>query len=367
MLAGPTELRIDSPLAVYLVSGTIAAHMPETAIGFKVQTPTSTFVDQGTEFGVTADPDGTTEMHVFRGRVDLHYDSRTAVDGGADGRLALLTSQARRVSTKGTPGHETKFSRARFGRLAQRVAEPVEWKTADGGNGHCYQLVVADTPVTWHEAAHRAMNSYHRGWQGHLVSVTSAQEDEFVIKNLLVETDLRGAWMGLSDMLRESSQCWITGEPFEFANWSTVPVQQPDNFREFQGHGGEDYGVYTNQSGPLGWSWNDLSNDGIYETVSAYVIEFEPPVVALRDGAMASVPLLWRVEDGGNGNAYQLVVSFESTDWQTIRNRAAVQFFARRSWRLGLARYARRTGVCTQPHCPRLWRTREHDRPERQH
>lgn len=321
LFAGPARLTLESSLSVYLAEGKIAAHMPPSAIGFTVRTPTSTFVDQGTEFGVVAEPSGATEVHVFQGQVDLQYADPDDADV-LDNTLELAGRQARRIEVRGGAGEDVSFSRSRFGNMALRVAEPVEWTIAEGGNGHFYQLVIETEPISWHQAARAAAGSFHRGRRGHLVSVTSAPEDQFVIDKLLMETSLRGAWMGMTDSLREANFRWVTGEPFEFSNWAHSPRKQPDNYREASWHGGEDYGMYADYVGDKQWAWNDLSVDSIQEKVSAYIIEYEPQVDALRNGSMSFDPIEWPVAEGGNGHFYQLVLALEPTDWATIRERA---------------------------------------------
>ena len=322
LLAGPAKLNLESPLSLFIEQGKVAAHMPPSAVGFQVRTPTSTLVDQGTEFGVLVDPTGSTQVHVFRGQVDVHYDGSS--DSGNDQeKIELMGHQARRIDTPGSEGEQIEFSKARFGSLARRVAEPIQWRVSDGGNGHFYQLVVAKNPLTWHEAARRSMNKYFRGMQGHLVTVTSASEDQFVRDNLLVEElATRGVWIGLTDVLRETHFRWITGEPYSYSNWASWPEQQPDDFREADWHGGEDYGMYTRFPEKQPWAWNDLSIDSMHEKITAYIVEYEPTVDALRNRSMTFDPIHWSKEEGGNGHYYRVVLVLEPTDWQTIRELA---------------------------------------------
>ncbi len=65
------RVRLESAGAIDLREGTLWAGVPEEAKGFTVRTPDAEVVDHGTEFGVLADPAGATEVHVFRGRVDV--------------------------------------------------------------------------------------------------------------------------------------------------------------------------------------------------------------------------------------------------------------------------------------------------------
>ncbi|WP_182868094.1 lectin-like protein [Rhodopirellula sp. JC639] len=320
VVSGPAKLDVESSFSAYLDSGKLAAHMPPSAIGFRVRTPTSELVDQGTEFGVVAEPGGASEVHVFRGQVDVQ-------DGPSGDPIELIDGQAMRFETAGRPGERIAYSKNRFGGLALRAANPIQWTTQQGGNGHYYQLVVLDRPISWHEAALKAMRLYHNGLPGHLVTVTSAEEDRFLIDKVIQDVAQRGIWIGLTDVLRESHFRWVTGEPLEYSNWASYPSQQPDNYREADWHGGEDYGMYTSFVDHQPWAWNDLSVDSIHEKISAFLVEFEPPVDALQQRSMTMDPIEWPEEVGGNGHSYRLVLSLQATDWKDIQQRASESSF----------------------------------------
>jgi len=315
VLSGPSRMNLQSSLAAHLESGAIVAHMPESAIGFKLSTTAADFIDQGTEFGVVAEHGGPAEVHVFRGQVDV----RTKNNVNA---IEVFTKEAMRIESAAGAGKTIAFSKVPFGGLEQRVASPVHWAVDEGGNDHFYELVVLKKPIAWHEAAVDAMGRHHSGLPGHLVTVNSQSEDQFLVQTLIRESSARGVWIGLTDVLRESDFRWITGEPMEYANWATYPEQQPDNYLEADWHGGEDYGMYTTFPGKQPWAWNDLSVDSMHEKVSAYIVEYEPPIDALKDRSMVLEPICWETSDGGNGHHYQLVLSLESVDWETIRRRA---------------------------------------------
>jgi hypothetical protein len=315
VLSGPARLRLRSSLSAHLESGTLVAHMPKSAIGFQLSTTAAEFTDQGTEFGVVAERDGPAEVHVFRGQVDVQSRREAAT-------AELFDGQAMRIASANEEAESIEFSRARFGGLDLRVATPVRWASEDGGNDHFYELIVRRSPVTWHAAAAEAMRRYHHGLPGHLVSVTSSDEDEFLRRSILAESTTRGIWIGLTDVLRESKFQWITGETLEYTNWADFPEQQPDDYHEADWHGGEDYGMYTTFPGQQSWAWNDLSVDSVHENVAAYIVEYEPPIESLKNRTMALAPVQWNASDGGNGHHYQLVLSFESVDWETIRRRA---------------------------------------------
>jgi hypothetical protein len=70
-VAGPATLDIESAMLVHLNSGQVTARIQKSNKGFAIKTPVARVVDQGTEFGVAARPDGKTDVIVFEGRVDV--------------------------------------------------------------------------------------------------------------------------------------------------------------------------------------------------------------------------------------------------------------------------------------------------------
>lgn len=74
-----TEVVVEGPAAFTPVStdklrleyGKAFARVPGSAIGFKIDTPQSCIIDLGTEFGVSVDRGGGSEVHVYKGKVNL--------------------------------------------------------------------------------------------------------------------------------------------------------------------------------------------------------------------------------------------------------------------------------------------------------
>jgi ferric-dicitrate binding protein FerR (iron transport regulator) len=329
ILSAPVKLRIDSPLSVYLESGMVAAHVPPSAIGFRIGTASAEYVDQGTEFGVVAEPDGASEVHVFRGQVDVVSQHKTDSTP-----LALIGQEAFRSDQSGGWSGRVEFAASLFGALPARVAEPVQWRVADGGNGHWYQLVVTDQPINWHDAALRTISMYHQGMRGHLLAIASSSEDQFVVEQVIQELAPQRIWIGLTDVLQESHFQWVTGDSVGYSNWRAKPVQQPDDFHEADWHGGEDYGVYVKIDGDESWHWNDMSVDSINYTVSAFLVEYEPPSPAFDNSRLSLDPLQWPSSDGGNDHFYQLVLSHVSLTWDQVQRIAEQSEFEGRAGRL---------------------------------
>ncbi len=68
---GPAEIDVVDDMRVILVRGVATATIPESAIGFVVDTETAHVVDLGTAFGVSVGDDGTTDVCVFAGEVSV--------------------------------------------------------------------------------------------------------------------------------------------------------------------------------------------------------------------------------------------------------------------------------------------------------
>ena len=109
-------------------------------------------------------------------------------------------------------------------------------------NGHRYQRF--DTAMTWQEA-----KAFCETWGGHLATITSQAEDEFVWSNLASAAPGYGTWLGATDEIIEGEWAWVTGEPWSYTNWDSG---EPNNF-----DGIEHYLHY--------WFypyWNDMNKDG---------------------------------------------------------------------------------------------------------
>ncbi len=94
VLRAPATFDLVDESCVRLEDGQIAAHIPETAIGFKIESPGATVIDMGTDFAVQAVRDKESEVHVFQGEVlvDLHGDKGKTAE-----MLRLVTGEAARV------------------------------------------------------------------------------------------------------------------------------------------------------------------------------------------------------------------------------------------------------------------------------
>ncbi len=92
-LQGPAGYEISGPMETRLHHGVLTARIPESVIGFTVETSAMDVVDLGTAFGVSVNSAGVTDVSVFQGSVEVRpTGSRSdlvlegeAVRGGENG------------------------------------------------------------------------------------------------------------------------------------------------------------------------------------------------------------------------------------------------------------------------------------------
>ena len=131
-------------------------------------------------------------------------------------------------------------------------------------NGHKYKLY-DDNSMDWEEA-----ETYCESLGGHLVTITSEEEQSAVFQYLDSFNLKNDVWIGISDSENEGDWShWITGEEVIYSNWGTG---EPDNY---DGRG-QDYGVISpvHRSGSgfdiQPGQWDDIDNNS--NTASGYFI-----------------------------------------------------------------------------------------------
>ncbi|MGB3511207.1 MAG: lectin-like protein [Microcoleaceae cyanobacterium] len=157
--------------------------------------------------------------------------------------------------------------------------------------GHYYEYVSVPEKLTWQEAKIAAENKYFNGFQGYLVTITSAAETDFV--NSIATNNLdrvSEGWIGASDANEEGVWKWVTGPETgmqfwqgsaapqggavvnnSYANWS---IFEPNNIPNTDD--GEDFAQIS-----FSGFWNDLASNNDWQ-VSGYYIEY---------GGLATVPV----------------------------------------------------------------------------
>ncbi len=157
-----------------------------------------------------------------------------------------------------------------------RPDPPVKWSKADGGNGHEYLVVVEPRTVSWDQAHEKA-----QAMGGHLVTITSMAEEDFVVRLLnkdqywyrAAETGyMRGPWIGAVQLkgAREpdGGWRWVTGEPFLYSDWkrgepNDAPLHEPSQNRIF---------FHVEDVGWLAAQWGDADSRAV---TRSFIVEFD--------------------------------------------------------------------------------------------
>ncbi|ARD66160.1 hypothetical protein B2M23_11660 [Eubacterium limosum] len=119
-------------------------------------------------------------------------------------------------------------------------------------NGHLYALY--DTSLTWAGARDQAVFM-----DGHLATVNSQDEQKFLTA-MVEKGEKNSYWIGAETQDYQIWR-WITGESFDYRNWSQ---NQPDNYGNI-----EDKAAIYSADG----TWNDLNNEDRYGT--GFIVEYE--------------------------------------------------------------------------------------------
>ena len=158
----------------------------------------------------------------------------------------------------------------------------VQWRTDEGGNGHWY-AIRSSSSITWSEAQSSAEEE-----GGHLVTLTSAEENTWVYDTFLTDTSVwmmgeghaRGPYIGLYET--EGAFEWVTGESADYFSW--VPGDP-------NGTGPDDVGSYYNYSPSTGLEWSD---EDFTSVGTHYIVEWsESP-----DGLVCTIVTESTDEDG---------------------------------------------------------------------
>ncbi|MGH7245008.1 MAG: lectin-like protein [Phycisphaerales bacterium] len=143
------------------------------------------------------------------------------------------------------------------------------------GNGHGYLRIDHESGVTWDAANVEAMSMVISGRRGHLVTITSQSEQNFLIDTFGpgAGLDLRGVWYGgyqVSGPEPIGIWAWVTGEAWDYTNWNPG---EPNDSRSYRN-------VNQDEDRLIGWNsaggWNDLANLFPFaDDAHGFIVEFE--------------------------------------------------------------------------------------------
>jgi hypothetical protein len=139
--------------------------------------------------------------------------------------------------------------------LATEVARPTatpDARVLNPENQHLYLFI--GNPDSWHRARDTCAS---RG--GYLVTIESVPENGFVRELAAV-----GSWLGATDEIQEGTWAWVTGEPWDFADWDR---DEPSNTPSDRSAGEHYLSVSSH-----GATWNDQP----LENANTFVCEWDP-------------------------------------------------------------------------------------------
>jgi len=149
LLEAPMNVDILSDEHLLLKRGKLVATVPPAAIGFKVDTPSSSIIDLGTEFGVSVEDDGKSQVHVLTGEVKVRASTNQPYELLIKDQARAFDLQQQVINIKNNPN---RFMRSLPGRS---VAQPnyLHWSFDDlsqqefscvgtGIDGKCYNAKV---------------------------------------------------------------------------------------------------------------------------------------------------------------------------------------------------------------------------------
>ena len=109
--------------------------------------------------------------------------------------------------------------------------------------------------MTWNEA-----KAYCESLGGHLVTITSEEEQKYVVDSILVPNNVC-SWAGGTDEETKGTWKWVTGETFDYENWGGG---EPNNYS----NNNECY-IMMYISG----EWNDTINENCFSIY--FICEWE--------------------------------------------------------------------------------------------
>ena len=145
--------------------------------------------------------------------------------------------------------------------VGQVKAEPV----LNPSNGHYYEAI--PDRLLWPEANNQANLATFMGFRGHLATITSPEEQNFIVDHVVGKSEW---WLGALQSSESTSPDagwhWVTGEPLTYTNWwGTEPNDGGDNVENNE----EDFMELVTSR--CAGCWNDLFNDWEH----SYIVEYQ--------------------------------------------------------------------------------------------
>jgi hypothetical protein len=143
--------------------------------------------------------------------------------------------------------------------------------------GHYYEAVAGG--FSWEQANAAAQSVTYLGARGHLATITTAAENQFLV-SMFPEVVPGHYWLGGFQAAGVTDPAagwqWVTGEPWSYTNWA------PGEPNDFLGPESEDkLGFHPDYGG----EWNDAQSPW----PSGFVIEYEPTATQAIQSVIAQI------------------------------------------------------------------------------
>ena len=197
-------------------------------------------------------------------------------------------------------------------------------------NGHYYDIITGQNGITWSQAKIAAESQTYEGLKGHLVTITSAEENDFIVSNFGSHFAHLNYFLGgiqpPGSPEPAGGWTWVTGEPWSYTNW------EPDS--PGNGYGGDD-GIHPQgypedalETYTADGRWNDFPSVVSEWGRDGYIVEWDsvenlPPVADFEaTPTSGSAPLKVTFTDKSTGDGitsrvWQFKLNSES-EWTTF-------------------------------------------------
>lgn len=142
---------------------------------------------------------------------------------------------------------------------AGRIGQPLLYNRT----GHYYDVVTFDRNISWEEARSHAASLSYNGLQGHLATITSSGENQFIYEYLAAQSGVSSLHIGAFQAPQTAETAenwqWITGEEWEFTNWS---IGEPNDFKD------------VDERHLMLWCYSGMWNDQA-ASLRGFVVEYE--------------------------------------------------------------------------------------------
>jgi hypothetical protein len=186
-LEGPADYTVVDGGRGNLASGKLVAYVPPGAEGFSIDYAKGKVVDLGTEFAMDVAKDGTTELGVFDGEVELHLPGdkpRPLFEG-----QAVIHDESAEKNLRAVPLDREKYVR-------RMPARDFRWSMTSETEQH---LEFDVTHLIWKPAAYRAVFKWVEGVDAILVS-----DVELRLDGVRVAGDAHEGATGFPNLVRDN-------------------------------------------------------------------------------------------------------------------------------------------------------------------